>query len=176
VKIDLGRILPFLPLRAGSYLISQAIGSVLVNGAISFAFAWPMRHALAIPVFGGVGSASVDTCVTAVLLSALTVIIGSRVVKQDERIGVVRPLPRSHREYALLRRLPARTAPRALLFAAIFSAAGIPLGLASLALYGAGSMSFVQFATFKVLFACVLGVVVTPLNAAVALSPEQAKA
>jgi hypothetical protein len=175
LKLDLARI-PGLPLRAGSYLIWQTFGSVLVNGAISFAFAWPMRHAPVIPAFGGVGSASLDTCLTAVLLSAFTVIIGTRVVKQDERIGVVRPQPRSHREYALLRRLPVRTGPRALLFAAIFSATGIPLGLAALALLGVGSMTFVQFATFKVLYACVLGVVVTPLNAALALSPDSAKA
>jgi hypothetical protein len=165
-----------LPLSTGGYLSVQAFGSVFVNGGINFAFAWPMRRALAVPVFGGVGSAFLDTCATTVLLSAFTVIFGSLFVKRDVRIGIVRPLPRSHRDYPLLRRFSPRAAPRALVFAAMFGALGIPIGLALLARYHGGSMTFVQFATFKVLFASLLGIVVTPLNAAVVLSPDSGHA
>lgn len=68
--IDIGLILP-LPLSARGYLIYQAAGSVLVNGALNFVSALPMRHANRIPVFGGSGSIAFDTCFTAALLSAL---------------------------------------------------------------------------------------------------------
>jgi hypothetical protein len=167
-RLDIGLIFP-LPLSSVGYLSYQAVGSILVNGGLNFASAWPMRHESWIPVFGGRSSVAFDTLVTALLLSSLTVVVGTWFVRRDVKQGVVRPLPRPRRDYPLLRWIPMSTVPRALLFAAVFSPWSVPLALGVLTWLGFDGMAFATFLPFKLTFAVVLGVLVTPLNAAVVL-------
>jgi hypothetical protein len=165
-RMDIGLLLP-LPLSTRGYLIYQALGSVLVNGILNFASAWPMHRHPWIPLFGWSGSITFDTCSTAVLLSGLTVLSGSWFVRRDHRSGVVRPIdpPANSR----LRWLPLGTVPRALLFGVLFAALTVPIGLGILLLRGCQGMTFPQFLAFKLVFAVALGALVTPLNAAAVL-------
>jgi hypothetical protein len=173
MKLDIGLVFP-LPLSTRNYLIYQVVGSLLVNGAINFASALPMRRTRWIPVFAGFGSVAVDTCLTAVLLSGLTVVIGRWFVDRDIQRGVVRPLGGVSQAPSLLRWIPGSTIRRALLFAVFFSVASVPLGLGSLVLLGFDGMTFAHFLPFKLLFAVTLGACVTPLSAAVVLFQRSA--
>ena len=164
--MDIGAILP-LPLSTRGYMVYQVFGSALVNAAINFGFAWPMRRLNWIPMFGWSTSIALDTCLTAVLLSALTVLNGSWFVRRDQRRSVVRAfsLPPGSR----LRFIPKSTLLRAAVFALGFGTLGTSIGLGGLALFGCDGLRFGAFLLFKLGFAIALGALVTPLNAAVVL-------
>jgi len=164
--MDIG-LLFRLPLSARGYLLYQAVGSLLVNFVISFAFAWPKHGEPSIAAFGGAASTSVDTCLTAILLSALTVICGTWFVRRDRRRGVVRAI--TPERAGIVGHFPRGVLARAFASAVLFGALSIPLGLAVLAVCFGAQLTFAQFLLFKLGFALTLGAIVTPLNAAAVL-------
>ncbi|HSC89780.1 MAG TPA: hypothetical protein VLC09_21025 [Polyangiaceae bacterium] len=151
-----------------TYLGYQALGSILVNAPINWLALWPQRHRLQIGVWGGFGSAAFDTVLTALLLTFLTVVNGSYFVRLDLARGLVAAGPRSAGSWP---NLPGRAVPRALALTAIVAPFGSAFGLAWLAL-GPEQLSLREFSVFKVSFACLLGVVVTPLNAHAMITSE----
>lgn len=156
-----------LPLGTTSYLLYQVVGSFFVNGLINLGFAWQKHGSNAIAKFGLHDSVIVDTCLTAVLLSGLTVISGSWFVRRDLEQGVVSPVADSKGVLEWLSRRS--TWVRAVLFAFGFTLLGVPLAAAAIAALGSEWISFPEFLAFKLAFAMLLGAAVTPLNALLVL-------
>ena len=147
------------------YLAYQAIGSVFVNSAIGLGFAWPLRHEPHIDVWGYPSVAS-DTLISGFLLSVLTIVVGSLFVRLDMRLGRVKPLVQTK---------PWASAPvgvwkRAAIFGPIFAIPSVLIALAVLGAMGQPRLTFDAFLQFKLVFAAVLGMVVTPFNAQAVLA------
>ena len=147
------------------YLAYQAIGSVFVNSAIGVAFAWPRRHEEQIDVWGYPGVAT-DTLISGFLLSVLTIVVGSLFVRLDVRLGRVEPLVQTK---------PWASAPvdvwkRAAIFGPIFAIPSVLIALAVLGAIGQPHLTFVAFLQFKIVFAALLGMLVTPFNAQAVLA------
>ena len=142
------------------YLAYQAFGSVFVNSAIGLGFAWPLRHEAYIDTWGYSSVAS-DTLISGFLLSVLTIIVGSLFVRLDIRLGRVEPLVQTK---------PWASAPigvwkRAAIFGPIFAIPSVLLALAILGGMDRLRLTFTAFLQFKIIFAALLGMVVTPFNA-----------
>lgn len=167
----LKRLLP-LPLGVGAYLAYQALGSIPVNLIINYAFAWPSRHRDLIPVRGGSDSVVFDTLLTSCLLCALTVLVGSWFVRRDLRNGLTRGLTSAPRASALFKLLPRHTLARALVLGSAVAAPALLCAAAWVLASGRAHLSFAEFLRFKLTFAGVLGVLVTPVNAAYVLRDE----
>jgi len=142
------------------YLTYQAIGSIVINGAIGFGTTWPRRHQTPLFVWGHPSLAS-DTLSTAFLLSVLTVLMGSIFVRLDAKLGRVEPL-RTARTWAWA---PTNVWKRAMLFGPLWACAGTLVAFVILSAHPSPSVSFQEFITFKVAFSVLLGLVVTPINA-----------
>ena len=169
-RLDIGLICR-LPLSTRGYLLYQAVGSLFVNAVINSYFAWQKHGSNAIPVFGWHASVLLDTCLTALLLSGLTVISGSWFVRRDRERGVVNAIetpPDRLRAWARL-----ATLARALLFAIGFTLLSVPPALGLLVALGAHDLTFARFFAFKLGFALLLGALVTPLNAALVLAGKR---
>lgn len=149
---------------AAQYLIFQSVGSVFVNGGANAGFALGFRDTPVVPLWGR-SSIAFDTVLSAFLLSALTVLIGSLFVRNDMRSGRVPPLDWRRADRKVLRWFPHNIWTRALIFGPLFTLAVVPLTLGGLALAGFDGLSYPAFFVFKVTFASVLGMVVTPINA-----------
>ena len=149
-------------------LLDQGIGAGVVNLLLNAAIAWAtFRGATTVPLWGQ-QSIGGDTIGTTFFLPFFTTLIASRIVRSQVRSGRVPPLPWAGP--SLLRRLPASLAGRGtLLGIACIAVVGIPatwmMGAADV-----GPMTFGGFIAFKALFAAVLGMVVTPVIARMALA------
>jgi hypothetical protein len=147
------------------YLAYQAFGSVFVNGAIGLAFAWPLRHEAHIDAWGYPSVAS-DTLISGFLLSVLTIVVGSMFVRLDVKLGRVEPLVQTK---------PWASAPvgvwkRAAVFGPIFAIPSVLIALTVLGVMGQPHLTFPAFLQFKIVFAALLGMVVTPFNAQAVLA------
>jgi hypothetical protein len=147
------------------YLAYQAIGSVFVNGAIGFAFAWPLRHEAHIDAWG-YPSVAADTLISGFLLSVLTILIGSLFVRLDVRLGRVEPLVQT-KPWA---RAPVSVWKRAAIFGPIFAVPSVLMALVILGAMGQSRLTFGSFLQFKIVFTGLLGMVVTPFNAQAVLA------
>ena len=152
-------------LNTKQYLAYQAFGSVFVNSAIGLGFAWPLRHEAHIDAWG-YPSVAADTLISGFLLSILTIVIGSLFVRLDMRLGRVEPLVETK---------PWASAPvgvwkRAAIFGPIFAIPSVLVALAVLGAMGQPHLTFPAFLQFKLVFAAVLGMVVTPFNAQAVLA------
>lgn len=154
-----------LPLSPRVYLAYQALGSVWVNAAINYGLIWPARDQPSFAVFGWWGSVAFDTCLTSVLLTFFTVLSGSFFVRLDLKRKFASRSRWSSAAPPWFQSLAASIALRALAFTLVFGPLGALVGLAVLTAYPS-TTGFHEFAVFKVTFACLLGFVVTPLNAA----------
>lgn len=146
------------------YLLFQALGSIAVNFFINAGFAWLNRHMEAVPLWGRPGIAF-DTLLTTFLLSALTVLFGTVFISRDYRHGRFSLLPWTRKTHWILRAAPYALLSRAVLFGVVFTVACVPPTLAIFALAHVDALSYPAFFAFKVIYAIVLGLVVTPLNA-----------
>jgi hypothetical protein len=149
------------------YLAYQAVGSVFVNGAIGVGFAWPLRHEARIDAWG-YPSVAADTLISGFLLSVLTIVIGSLFVRLDMRLGRVEPLVQAK---------PWASAPvgvwkRAAIFGPIFAIPSVLIALVVLGAMGQPHLTFRAFLQFKIVFAAVLGMLVTPFNAHAVLAGQ----
>jgi hypothetical protein len=152
----------------GQYLAFQSVGSTLVNGILTALSILPARHRVSLPLLGADGIAR-DTYLTSLVLSGLTVLVGSAFVALDVHTNRVAPhaiAPSRHRWFHWL---AAHTFVRALLSAAFFTAVCAPPTLFALERAGVDALSFHDFFVFKVTYAVVLGAIVTPINAAAVL-------
>ena len=147
------------------YLVYQALGSVIVNGAIGLGFAWPLRHEAHIAAWGYPSVAS-DTLISGLLLSILTILIGSLFVRLDMRLGRVEPLVQTKR----WARAPSGVWKRAVVFGPIFAVPSVLIALAVLRAMGQPHLTFGAFVQFKIVFTALLGMVVTPFNAQAVLA------
>jgi hypothetical protein len=151
------------PLSPLAYLSYQAVGSLWVNAAINLGLIWPARDQAAFAVFGPMGSVAFDTCLTSVLLTFFTVVSGTFFVRLDQKRGLA-PVDRPSGEPRLRSWIAPSVLRRALGFTVFFGPLGALAGLGALGTYPS-TVTFTEFAVFKVTFACLLGFVVTPLNA-----------
>ncbi|MEI9942434.1 MAG: hypothetical protein WDO69_34900 [Pseudomonadota bacterium] len=88
--------------------------------------------------------------------------------------GVVRAAAPPHRTVLLW--LARNFLFRASIFAVVFSILSIPIGLGALLVGGESALTYQQFLVFKLSFAIALGMLVTPLNAALVLcEPKRAR-
>jgi ABC-type uncharacterized transport system permease subunit len=164
------RLPAFLTFRMtfGQYLVFQSVGSTFVNGALTALSALPARNRDLVP-FGGPDGIARDTYLASLLLSGLTVIIGSLFVGLDVRTGRVAPYILAPLRHGWFRWLAHHLVPRSLVSAVFFTVLCAPPTLFVLARAGVDAMSFHDFLVFKVVYAMLLGMLVTPFNAAAVL-------
>ncbi len=153
-------------LVVGQSIVPALINFVL-NGAIGFAM---FRSVAELPLFGD-PSIVADTLGTCFFLPAITCLIVTPIVRGRVRKGVAQPLAA----------LPGWLAPfhRSLLqraFALGLATVALAGGLAVLALLALGveALAFTPFLFFKAVFAGLLGGLVTPLIALLALADRPA--
>jgi hypothetical protein len=154
--------------QRGYLLVGQVLVPILINlvlnGAIGFAM---FRGASAVPLFGS-QSILGDTLGTSFFLPAITCLIVTPIVRGHVRKGAAEPLRGALPGWlAFFRRA---LVPRAL----ALGLAGVVLaGSLALVLFtalGVESLAFTPFVAFKAVFAGLLGGIVTPLIALLALA------
>ncbi|MBX7114415.1 MAG: hypothetical protein K1X64_08805 [Myxococcaceae bacterium] len=146
------------------YLLYQALGSVVVNGALTAASLWPKRATLYVPFFGSSGIAA-DTLLTTFLISSLTVVFGTLFIRRDDKAGRFDALAWTPRNHPLLNLFPYAVLGRAVMFGTLFTLAFAPATLGVFELAQVDGLVFRDFAVFKLLYAVAVGMVVTPVNA-----------
>ncbi len=157
------RLLSFR-MTARQYFIYQTLGSILVNLAINAGFAWTKHGRAVVPLWGRSGIAF-DTLVTTFMLSTLTVVFGTLSIHLDFKTGRFKMMTWSPRNHHVLRLFSHSTPLRALVFGPLFTLLLVPPTLAVFVLADVHEMSFWPFFAFKVVYAVILGMAVTPLNA-----------
>jgi hypothetical protein len=100
------------------------------------------------------------------LLSVLTILVGSLFVRLDIRLGRVEPLVPT-KSWASA---PLGVWKRAAIFGPIFAIPSVVIALAILGAMGHPYLTFAAFLEFKIAFAALLGMVVTPFNAQAVLA------
>lgn len=154
----------------------HAIGAAIVNVPINGLIAWlAFGHLDFVPMWGEPSIVG-DTVVTVFILTSLTCLIGTRIVRWHVRTGKAPtdgPAPGSWR---LVRRLPAGLGIRSLALAGVVTLVVAPLAASGLALSGAEGMELRSFLVFKAGFAAALAACVQPLVALRALMEGESAA
>ncbi len=146
------------------YLLYQAFGSIAVNGGLTAASMWPKRATLYVPFFGSSGIAA-DTLITTFLISSLTVVFGTLFIRRDYKTGRFDALAWTPRNHPLLNLFPYAVLGRAVMFGTLFTLAFAPATLGVFELAEIDGLVFRDFVIFKLLYAVIVGMIVTPLNA-----------
>jgi len=149
-------------------LLDQGIGAGILNLLLNAGIAWLLFRGMeSVPLWGQQSIAG-DTIGTAFVLPFLTALIASAVVRSQVRSGYVPAAALS--AGSALRRLPRSLAGRGTVLGLIaIVLAGLPTA-AALGVAGVTEMAFREFVFFKAAFAAVLGALVTPIIARVALA------
>ncbi|HVR01430.1 MAG TPA: hypothetical protein VMT47_04815 [Polyangia bacterium] len=161
-------------------LLDNGLGAALLNAGINGAIAWAVFHRMAVvPLWGAVGIAT-DTVATSVILPVLTCVIVTFLTNWHVRAGRLTPLPSAATvvgsfagSFAGLR-LPEGTWARAGSLALASLVVLVPAMLMTFVGLGVDRLPFDRFLVFKVGFAVVDGILVTPLCARAALSRARA--
>ncbi len=157
------------------YLVAEhAIGAFVVNFLINALIAWLMLgHLDVVPMWGDPGVVA-DTIGTIFILTLVTCLIATRIVRWHLRTGkapVSEPPPAS---YGLLRKLPPGLGVRSLALAVVVTLVVAPLVTGALAASGLDGMALEPFLVFKATFAAGLSVFVQPIVALRALMEKEA--
>ncbi len=163
---------PFAALRhaltfkmtAKQYFVYQTFGSIFVNGVLNAGSMWFKRRQAVVPFWGWSGIAF-DTLLTTFTLSALTVVFGTFAIHHDFKAGRFEMLTWTPRNHRVLKLFSYSTPLRATVFGPLFTLVLVPPTLGALMLAGVHELRFWPFFAFKVLYAVILGMAVTPLNA-----------
>jgi hypothetical protein len=160
------------PAQRGYLLVGQVIVpvilNVVLNGAIGFAM---FRGASEVPLLGSQSIVG-DTLGTGFFLPAITCLIVTPLVRGHVRKGTAEPMRGALPAWlAAFRRT---LVPRAVALGLAGVGVAGALLLALSALLGVESLAFVPFLGFKAVFAGLLGGLVTPLIALLALADRPA--
>jgi Mg/Co/Ni transporter MgtE len=157
-------------------LVEQGIGAAIFNLLLNAGIAWLMVRSLEkVPTWGSDMSIVGDTIGTAFLLPFFTCLIVTRLARGQVRSGRLPPLPWHRTSHAALRRLPARTLPRAALLGLVCVIAFAPVVVWALAALEVNELGVWRFVAFKALFAAALAAVVSPVIALGALGDAVAE-
>lgn len=159
-----------LRLSPTHYLWFQSIGSVVVNGGINAGVMLVQYRDVKTFRLFDAPSMAIDTFWSALLLSFLTCILGTWFVRNDMRSGRVDGARAAREAAAWVRFVPSGTLWRGLVFGVLFTLLTVPATLGAMSLLGAQELGYAHFFVLKVAFASILGVIVTPLNAARVIS------
>jgi hypothetical protein len=151
------------------YLVTEhAIGAAIINFLLNALIAWlAFGHLEVVPMWGQ-QSVVGDTIGTIFVLTLLTCLIVTRIVRWHVGTGKA-PAGPSNGEWGLLRRLPAGLGVRSLVLATVVTVAFAPVATGLLAASGLDGLSLGSFVVFKAIFAALLAVVVQPAVALRAL-------
>lgn len=150
-------------------LLDNGVGAALLNAGINGAIAWAVFHRMAVvPLWGAVGIAT-DTVATSIILPVLTCVIVTLLTNWHVRAGRLPPLTSFVGSFAALR-LPEGVWARAGSLALASLVLLVPVTLMTFVGLGVDRLPFDRFLVFKVGFAVVDGILVTPLCARAALS------
>jgi hypothetical protein len=154
-------------------LLDNGVGAALLNAGINGAIAWAVFHRMAVvPLWGTVGIAT-DTVATSIILPVLTCVIVTFLTNWHVRAGRLTPLASFGRSFAgsfAGLRLPEGVWARAGSLALASLVLLVPVTLMTFVGLGVDRLPFDRFLVFKVGFAVVDGILVTPLCARAALS------
>jgi hypothetical protein len=158
--------------QRGYLLVGQvavpALINLVLNGAIGFAL---FRGLDDVPLLGSESIVG-DTLATCFFLPAITCLIVTPIVRGHVRKGAAEPLIGALPGWlALFQRA---LVPRALLLGVAVVVLGGSLALALFIVLGVESLAFVPFLVFKAVFAGLLGGIVTPFIALLALADRPA--
>jgi hypothetical protein len=153
-----------LKMTAKQYFVYQSLGSILVNGVLTAGFAWLKRSMQVVPLWGRSGIAR-DTLVTTFMLSASTVLFGTFSIHRDYKAGRFPMMTWTPKNHRVLRLFSHTTILRAMAFGPLFTAVLVPPTLGVFVLAHVHELRFWPFVAFKILYAVILGMAVTPLNA-----------
>jgi hypothetical protein len=151
------------------YLVTEhAIGAAIVNFVLNALIAWlAFGHLEVVPMWGE-QSVVGDTIGTVFVLTLLTCLIATRIVRWHVGTGKA-PAGPSDGSWGFLRKLPAGLGARSLVLAGVVTLVVAPLATGLLAASGLDGMSLGSFVLFKAIFAALLAVVVQPAVAIRAL-------
>jgi hypothetical protein len=151
------------------YLVTEhAIGAAVVNFVLNALIAWlAFGHLDVVPMWGS-QSVVGDTVGTIFVLTALTCLIATRIVRWHVSTGRA-PAGPSDGDWDLLRKLPAALGTRSLVLAGAVTVVVAPEVVGLLAASGLDGLSLAAFVAFKAIFAALLAVVVQPVVALRAL-------
>ena len=146
-------------------LIEHVIGAAFVNFVLNALIAWLAFRSLDIIPLWGQQSIGGDLIGTVIVLSVLTALIATRIVRWHIRLGRVARLEPS----GFVTTPPDRLVVRGLMLAALGLVTFTPLLLAILAICGVREMELRTFVLFKGAYAAVLAALVQPVIALWAL-------
>jgi hypothetical protein len=160
------------PAQRGYLLVGQVIVPAAINLVLNVALGFAtFRGASEIPLLGSQSIVG-DTLGTCFFLPAITCLIVTPIVRGHVRKGTAEPLRGALPVWlAAFRRA---LVPRALALGLAGVASAGALALAGLLAFGIESLAFAPFVGFKAVFAGLLGALVTPLIALLALADRPA--
>lgn len=164
--------------RRWIFLNAVAIAAV-INLVLNAAIAWAsVRSEESVPLWAvplvDKPSVIADTIGTFFLLPLITCLVITTTAWHDVRKGRVSPLARPPISRRLWERLPKTRLRRGLVFGAICTVLLAPPAVAILAALDFGDLSVGEFVLYKAIFGVVLGALVTPPIALLALSDSAA--
>jgi hypothetical protein len=151
-------------------LIEQGVGAAIINLLLNGAIAWFMTRSLErVPLWGTDVSIAGDTIGTTFLLPFFTCLIVTRLARGQVASGRLPAVAWRREGHPAMRRLPARTLPRALVLGLATLIAVAPVAVWALTAFEVNDLGVWRFITFKALFGAVLAAVITPIVALGAL-------
>jgi hypothetical protein len=167
-----------IPAANRRWILINALGvTAVINVVVNLTIAWlGTRGARVVPLWSTPlvrPSTVADTVGTTFMLPFVTALTCGAAVRRETRLGRICPLPDQCRVRKLFNRLPRGLLPGALRLALATLVTVGPLTLFALVLIRFGTVSVVWFLTFKVAYAVILGLVVTPVIALAAMSREE---
>ena len=158
------RWLASFKMTARQYFVYQTLGSIAVNGVLNAGFALLKRRMAVVPLWGASGIA-VDTLQTTFMLAALTVVFGTLSIRHDFKAGRFQMTDWTPQTHRVLNLFSYSIVSRALVFGPLFTVLLVPPTLGIFVVAHLDELRFWPFFAFKILYAVVLGMAVTPLNA-----------
>ncbi len=153
------------------YLLYQALGSVLVNAAITAATLW-LAHLPDFVPFAGKAGIARDLVLTTFEIAALTVVFGTVFVRLDRHMGRVTNFASTPRLPRALNFVIRSVFLRSLLAGVLFTGGFGSLTLLVFSWLGIEGLAFWEYVRFKMLYGVGIGMIVTPINAYWVLAPK----
>jgi hypothetical protein len=152
------------------YLITEhAIGAAVVNFVLNAGIAWLLLGHLEFVPMWGQESIVGDTVGTIFILTALTCLITTRIVRWHVRTGKAPEGALPAGSWELVRKLPPGIGMRALVSAAAVTAVVAPIAVGLLLASGLDGIALRPFLVFKATFAALLAACIQPAVALRAL-------
>ena len=156
-------------------LLEQGFGAGIVNAVLNATIAWLSFRGTATIPFWGQQSIAGDTIGTCFLLPLITTFVATPLSRGRVDSGALAPVEPTPALARVLAFLPAGTFARGLVYGVLTAALVAPPTLVALRLLGVDAWSFGTFVDYKAAFGGVLGALVTPPIALLAMASGRSR-